>query len=115
MSEADEFASGGAHDETSNPLHEAAVRWGAKDVRYTQQEPHDELTRLCDIMKGAMIAHPDCPEEGIRAIIMLDTGKRAGIHWHGYEDDITAISDLTTHLAAMLEPYGKTLYIVDTQ
>ena len=73
-------------------------------------EPHDPLTRLCDAMTEALVAHPEYAE-GIRCAIFLDNGERGGMVLHGYDDDFEAVTDLLLHLKAIFEANGKTLML----
>lgn len=50
-------------------------------------------------------------QDGDKAIVMLDDGKRGGIVLHGYDDDVAAMADLLTHLKAIFEANGQTLVI----
>jgi len=75
------------------------------------RQPIDRLTRLCDAMTDTLDAHPE-HDDSVRAVIMLDDGKRGGIVMHGYESDTDAMVDLLLHLKAMFEAGGKTLMIM---
>lgn len=82
-----------------------------KPVR-TEGEPHDRLTRICSAMTETLDAHPENGEGDVKAVIVLDDGKRGGIVLHGYEDDMAAMVDLLLHLKAVFEVNGKTLMIM---
>lgn len=79
-------------------------------VRRTEGEPHDRLTRLAAAMTDALDHHPEAAGDE-KAIVMLDDGRRGGIHMHGYDDDLDAVAALFTHLQAILEANGKTMQI----
>jgi hypothetical protein len=81
------------------------------DVRRTEGQPHDRLTRLCEAMGDALKAHPEY-RDGDKAIVMLVDDKRLGIGLHGYDDDPDAAeTDLLAHLQTMFEANGKTLIL----
>lgn len=86
-------------------------------------EPHDRLTQIADDVFRALRNHPDA--EGVKAVLMLDDGKRGGIVMHGYfnsekeptdeemRDATThAMTDLFMHLRAMFKAVGKELSLV---
>lgn len=77
------------------------------DVRRSEGEPHDHLTRLCAAMTDALEAQPG--SEGVKAVVMLDDGERGGIQLHGYDDDTDAMVDLFVHLRAIFNANGKEL------
>lgn len=74
-------------------------------------EPVDKLTRLTAVMTSALEADPEY-NDNVRAIIMLDDGKRGGIQLHGYEDATAGIADLLAHLRAIFRANGKRMDIV---
>lgn len=80
------------------------------DVRRTEGEPHDRLTRLSDAAVQAIEVHDEY-REGDKAIIFLDDGTRGGIVLHGYDDDTDAMADLIIHLKAIFEANGKQFLI----
>jgi hypothetical protein len=73
-------------------------------------EPHDRLTRLCDVMTTAMEADPEHGPD-VKCIVFLDDGKRGGLQLHNYEDDTDAMVDLLMHLRAIFRSNGKELLI----
>lgn len=81
------------------------------DAKRTEGEPHDRLTRLCDVMTRALEADPEY-RDGDKVIVFLDDGDRGGIQLFGYESDVDAMADLLTHLKAIFEANGKTLMIM---
>lgn len=74
-------------------------------------EPHDRLTRLCDVMTTAMEADPEHGPD-VKCIVFLDDGKRGGLQLHNYEDDTEALVDLFMHLRAIFRSQGKDLAFV---
>lgn len=83
----------------------------ATDIRRSD-EPHDDLTRLCDVMTTALKADPEF-DESIKAVIMLDNEERGGLVIFGYEEDefSLAIAHLFGHLQAIFEANGQKLLI----
>jgi hypothetical protein len=81
----------------------------AADVKRTEGEPHDRLTRLCDAMLDTLAAHPEVGDE--KVIIFLQDGGRGGLVLHGYDEDTDAMVDLLIHLKAIFEANGKTLLV----
>lgn len=75
------------------------------------KRPIDRLTRLCDAMKAALVAQPE-HDDSVRAVIMLNDGKRAGIAMHGYDDETAALAAVIIHLQAIFEANGKTLMVM---
>jgi hypothetical protein len=81
-----------------------------RDVRRTEGEPHDSLTRLTKVMTDALEADPDY-DKRIKVQVFLNDGTRGGIQHSGYDEDSEAIADLFVYLAQMFEASGKTLLI----
>lgn len=81
------------------------------DVRRTEGQPHDRLTRICDKMTQTFDLHPEHHEDD-KCMVFLDDGHRGGLVIHGYEDEISAMADLLMHLKAMFKAAGKDMDIV---
>lgn len=78
------------------------------DVRRTEGEPHDKLTRLCAVMTDALEAAAEYSDD-VKCIVFLDDGDRGGIQLYGYDDDTDAMVDLFVHLRAIFRANGKDL------
>jgi hypothetical protein len=74
------------------------------------REPHDRLTRICDVGIDAMEGHPEYGED-VRVVILLSDEEGGGVVIHGYERDTDAVVDLLMHLRAIMRANGKDLQI----
>lgn len=83
---------------------------GISNVRRTEGEPHDRLTRICAAMTDALDAHPEMSDD-VKCVVMLQDAEKGGIQLHGYEDDSDAIVDLFMHLRAIFKANGQELAI----
>jgi hypothetical protein len=82
-----------------------------KNLRRTEGEPHDRLTRLCAAMTDELQVNPDYTSE-IKCVVFLVDGKQVGLQLFNYDDDLDAAVDLLFHLRAIFEANGKTLMLV---
>lgn len=84
------------------------------DVHRTKQ-PHDRLTRLCDLMTRALRADPECDTD-VRCVVFLTDGKRGGLVTDGYDEsdgaDLGALVDVVSHLQAIMRANGKDLQVI---
>jgi len=73
------------------------------DVRKSEGEPHDRLTRLCAAMTDALERELGPDDEPVRAIIMLDTRDRGGMQLHGYDgrEERLALARILGHAVAL--------------
>jgi len=81
-----------------------------RDVRRTEDEPHDRLTRISSRAIEA-IEHDPETKPGDKCIVFLDTAERGGIGLSGYDSDSEAMAALLVHLRAIFEANGKTLLL----
>ena len=80
-------------------------------------EPFDRLTRLCAVMSDALeeaLEAEETPKGAgpVRTIVFLEDDKKAGIQIFGYDDSISAMAALFSHMKAIFEAEGKSLDFV---
>jgi hypothetical protein len=78
------------------------------DERRTEGEPHDRLTRICNVMSTAFEKHPE-HRESDRCVIFLNSESRGGLVMVGYDDDAEALANVFGHLRAVFRANGKDL------
>lgn len=81
------------------------------NVRRSEGEPHNRLTRIADRVGDLVAADPEFVD-GDRCIVFVDDDENGGLGLFGYENDVDAIAAMLTHLKALFEANGKTLAIV---
>ena len=77
-------------------------------------EPHDRLTRMCEVMTEAFDADPE-HRDGDKCIVFLDDGNWGGIQMHGYDDYADGMADLMRHVEAMFKANGLTMTFVPVE
>lgn len=84
-----------------------------RDVKTSEGEPHDRLTRLGDEVLNALVAHRQYTP-GMKAMVFIHDDDRSGIAIHGYQHDeeIEPLIDLFIHLQAMFAAVGKELSLL---
>ena len=77
-------------------------------------EPHDRLTRLCELMTDAL---DEALEDGeqIRGIVFLNNPEKGGIQMFGYPDTGSGLADLLVHMKAMFASMGKGFGVMNDQ
>ena len=83
-----------------------------RDVKRTEGEPHDRLTRICDQLLDTFDA-ADEKQDGDKLIVFISDGTKSGIGiHHDWEDPSAAVTALFIHLQAMMKSIGKEMIIV---
>jgi hypothetical protein len=80
------------------------------DGPVASNEPTDRLTRLCDAMTKAFMAHPEYNAETDRCIILIDDDDAGGLVIHGYDPEhaeTDAVIALFEHLRAIVRASGS--------
>jgi hypothetical protein len=83
---------------------------GISNVKRTDGEPHDRLTRICNRMIDALQADPEY--QGDQCCVFLDSAEMGGMVFHGYDEWGEAVAAVFAHMAAMFEANGKKLMVV---
>jgi len=82
----------------------------ARDVN-TSNEPHSRLTRLTNKAIDAVVSDPEYTNE-IKLLVLIDDGENGGIGLSGYDGTDEAITDLLTHLDAVVQSTGRKMMVV---
>ena len=73
-------------------------------VEYSEDVPHDRMTRLCDAMTQCLEEHPEYEEE--RCVIFVTGDGGGGLVGHGYEESAELMEDICQHLRAFGQATG---------
>jgi hypothetical protein len=89
---------------------------GVRNTKLTEDEPHDDLTRLGNLVLEALEGRGDT--EDVRAVVMLfrkvdETTDQVGTAIRGYEDNgAEAAADMLVALQGIFAANGLTLNVI---
>jgi hypothetical protein len=82
------------------------------DVRRTEDEPNDRLTRIGAAMLQTLEWHPEASGDERVIIVLTDpVARRNGTSIGGYDSDVDAALDLFEHMRALFRARGQELIL----
>lgn len=85
----------------------------AEDVRPSGEEPVERLRRIANVMLEAMEAHPENPNDSVRAMVLLLEGDRGTVGSAGWDDPEEQLAALLQAAEALAKASGQPFAVME--
>lgn len=83
-----------------------------RDVHWSEDEPHDELSQFCDVMIKAAETHPLHDDDTVKIIVSVTIGDKTALGASGYPNNQGVVWQLINHAEAVGQTCDMHLNVV---